>query len=107
MYRHLLSLGVSQTNAIATSLETCYKDYQLGVQVGLIPQINMPITSLVRATTSQVVFESLHQSALSLNTTKLQMKDFLDLKGPHAKTVQQLIDCLQCNLPVLIVTNDA
>ena len=32
---------------------------------------------------------------------------FLDLKGPHANTIQQLIDCLHCNLPVLLVTDNA
>ncbi len=53
MYRHLLSLDVNQNNAIATALKTCYNgNHKLGEQVGLIPQISMPTTSLVRATSS-------------------------------------------------------
>lgn len=28
------------------------------------------------------------------------------MKGPHAKQLQALVDCLHSNLPVLVITND-
>jgi len=33
--------------------------------------------------------------------------EFLDLKGPHSNFLQALTDCIQSNLPILVVTNDA
>lgn len=32
--------------------------------------------------------------------------DFIDMKGPQAKVIQALIECLATNIPILIVTDD-
>lgn len=32
--------------------------------------------------------------------------DFRDLKGKHSTYLQFVIDCLNCNIPILLVTND-
>lgn len=80
----------------------------------VLPETQMPVTALVRASQSHIQFESLHLTRLgsqsSLNYNQIdyfEFTDFQDLKGKHAKTIQALCDCLHANLPVLVITNDS
>jgi len=44
--------------------------------------------------------------ARSFLKSQLRMGEVSSLKGPHANELQYLVDCLNCNLPLLVVTND-
>lgn len=88
MYRYLTEQGLHKDKAIASALETCYGEWRKGVECGLISEVEMPITSLVRALPTHVQFESLHVTKLSQHHSSqdtFPFKDFQDLKGPHAK----------------------
>jgi hypothetical protein len=114
MYRYLTADGLDQDKAIATSLDICYGDWKLGVEFNLVNDVaQMPATALVRAFQNYIQFESLHTTKLSSSTPMIQncldtftFSDYQDMKGPHAKQLQALVDCLHSNLPVLVITND-
>lgn len=62
-----------------TALETCYGNWQLGIEYGLVnSNIVMPITSLVRASANSVTFESLHLSTLGSEHVEYDKLSFFD-----------------------------
>jgi hypothetical protein len=61
----------------------------------------------------ELVFESKHKptylarrASQVYEAHRLNLSDCLSLKGPHSRQMQFIVDCINSNLPLLIVSND-
>lgn len=52
---------------------------------------------------TKVQLSTSHQHSSSATFT---LDDFQNLKGPHSIPIQYVLDCLQSNLPLLLISND-
>lgn len=82
----------------------------LAVKCGLIQDGLRLKTPLVRALDGgSICFESLTQTIVGSSAPTYssgKFKSFVDLKGKVAGRIQALCDCVSCNIPLLITTDD-